>query len=436
MAEVACLRDIQPLTGRLVPLPTVQEVHPFHEEGEESMLVFLVGKLLDAKFPRDPSLNLAFLRRFAKPEHLPDHLKREQEADVASEQGASPAKSIYILISPPLPDRLELESLLGPYAPTPSGTTTEAVSSEGTRTLSSTVRLQSTKIPLQPPTSREQAEDWSRKYWPTTYNPAAQPSSHSPSPVTLSRTQSSISPHAGLYLSLAKKLAHESQQSQRGRPVGAVVVDPTLLESNRDDPLSAIVGVAGDSRRYHNPNHVPPGQPTNPSPHSYSPDFEGQPSDHALMRVISLISHKRLAATAAATATSPPTDQPLVPPDPFQPPTPPLSPLESHFFHLDNLASPSGGGYLCTSLDVYITHEPCLCCAMGMLLSRFRTIIVGKRVRGSEFGSLDAEKGYGLHWRRELNWRAIGFEFFEEGEAADEDNGDGEESGHGLHFHP
>lgn len=25
---------------------------------------------------------------------------------------------------------------------------------------------------------------------------------------------------------------------------------------------------------------------------------------------------------------------------------------------------------------------------------------------------------YGLHWRKELNWRALGFEFVEEGEGA------------------
>lgn len=92
----------------------------------------------------------------------------------------------------------------------------------------------------------------------------------------------------------------------------------------------------------------------------------------------------------------------------------------------------SQGGYLCTDLDVYLSHEPCLCCSMGMLLSRFRAVIfprrgrlvsgglasepvvgpVGEEVEG-EAGK-DGREYYGLHWRKELNWRALGFEFVED----------------------
>ncbi|KAJ5171784.1 hypothetical protein N7492_004377 [Penicillium capsulatum] len=97
----------------------------------------------------------------------------------------------------------------------------------------------------------------------------------------------------------------------------------------------------------------------------------------------------------------------------------------------------SEGGYLCTDLDIYLSHEPCLCCSMGMLLSRFRAVIFPRRGRmttggiSSEpvVGPVAVETGeegnqhrpdssldrlyYGLHWRKELNWRALGFEFVE-----------------------
>lgn len=106
----------------------------------------------------------------------------------------------------------------------------------------------------------------------------------------------------------------------------------------------------------------------------------------------------------------------------------------------------SQGGYLCTDLDVYISHEPCLCCSMGMLLSRFRAVVFPRSGR-MESGGLasepvvsptavdehehngNTETGektngsssedrlyYGLHWRKELNWRALGFEFVVDGE--------------------
>lgn len=108
----------------------------------------------------------------------------------------------------------------------------------------------------------------------------------------------------------------------------------------------------------------------------------------------------------------------------------------------------SQGGYLCTDLDIYLSHEPCLCCSMGMLLSRFRAVIFPRRGRMASGGlasepivapftdELDqaASAGtppvdenhkrqyYGLHWRKELNWRALGFEFVEDedGETCDE----------------
>lgn len=116
----------------------------------------------------------------------------------------------------------------------------------------------------------------------------------------------------------------------------------------------------------------------------------------------------------------------------------------------------SQGGYLCTDLDVYLSHEPCLCCSMGILLSRFRAVIFPRSGRmetgglatepvvsatpaGDDVGQernaeentterSDERMYYGLHWRKELNWRALGFEFVED------EKGDTKE-GESVHFH-
>ena len=104
------------------------------------------------------------------------------------------------------------------------------------------------------------------------------------------------------------------------------------------------------------------------------------------------------------------------------------------------------GGYLCTDLDIYLSHEPCICCSMGILLSRFRAVIFPRAGRLNSGGlasepivrpspvqkesNTDTQTApddqasdgaenpgrpyYGLHWRKELNWRALGFEFVED----------------------
>ena len=122
------------------------------------------------------------------------------------------------------------------------------------------------------------------------------------------------------------------------------------------------------------------------------------------------------------------------------------------------------GGYLCTDLDVYLSREPCLSCSMGLLLSRFRAVIFprgGRMVTGglasepiaapvasgveedhpARIENRDQDKSrdprnnrkyYGLHWRKELNWRALGFEFVEDGYLFEEMGVEGED---GVAFH-
>ncbi|KAI1977453.1 hypothetical protein LOZ51_005060 [Ophidiomyces ophidiicola] len=423
------LDGLTPLSGRLVALPTVQELRPSFEQADalvaeidiksantvqkprKTKPFVICARLLDSTFPRDPSLSLTHLRRFAKPEHLPEHLKPASEGDSSTSTSTSTGSTIYVLISPPLPDRSELLALLTPYLPPNNNNNNPAP----------TPILRTTTIPLQPPLSPTQARQWSHDHWPTTYNPAAQPASHAPPPKILQRAHTSLARHAGRFLALAWHAARDAQTSSCGRRVGAVVVDPALVADNdNDDPLAAVVAVAGDARYRDGPRPTVPRAPDEDGgggggepPLKYDPDTEGQPSSHAVMRAIDLVSQKRQCGAA------PPPPSSLLS----------LSALEARFFGVANLSAPAGGGYLCTGLDVYVTHEPCVCCAMGVLLSRFRAIVVGRRDGRRAGAALDAEKGYGLHWRRELNWRAMAFEFVEDGV---EDDGGGDD-GFGFH---
>ncbi|CAG8402984.1 unnamed protein product [Penicillium salamii] len=469
------IRDLHPLGGQVVPIRTVQETRPVEEFADAFVAEVNVKaaskviKALDSAFPKDPSLPLSHLRRFAKREMLPQPLREAIEAQNAP---AAPGQTLFVLLSPPLPDVEKLKAILAPFAPTPAPATPNATATDGATDQSSvqTIHLQPVKIPLCPPFNTTQAETWTKTLWPVVFNPAAPRSFVAPPPQTLTRAQESIEPHAGYFLSLAHLVAQEAEQSGLGRGVGAVIVDPAITsESEQWD--EAVLAVAGDAR-YSRPEGGAPSQaqqhpPPNPASKTYNADLEGGPELHALMRAVELVARWRRENDR---------EDPSLESDT-------LSPLESHFLyrhHPDPVPlspslkrkheDPTGsdivgesdlhvplpaprsvdhsvpapatprirtraqGGYLCTDLDVYLSHEPCLCCSMGLLLSRFRAVIFprGGRLESgglasepvvgpvaeetpAESGSKEGERGYyGLHWRKELNWRALGFEFVED----------------------
>lgn len=364
--------------------------------------------LLKELFPQpDPSLNLYHLRRFAKPAFLPTHLNPLGEDENTSVSNPT----IHLLVTPPPPNPEDLTATLSPYLP-------DAIP----------ITIRKTQIPIYPPRSAQQALEWSAKYWPCTYNPAAHSAAHSPPPHLLSKTLSELNGNAGEYFALARYVADEAASSGRGRGVGAVIVDP---EAEKRD---GIVTVAGDARwsTHSSANVVPEG-------HREERQGEGRPEQHALIRAVALVAEKRLSLvslTHPQSATSKSTGGP------------PLSELETYFYNRaeNPLPTRAEGGYLCTGLDVYITHEPCVCCAMGMVHSRFRAVAVDARgmmkvghgglsvaeaeivpdndgdvkqeegIDKSAGGTSSRPRGYGLHWRKELNWRVLGFQFIDDGD--------------------
>lgn len=372
--------------------------------------------------------------------------------------------TLFVLIPPPLPEREHLCATLAPYTPAAVASSTKAEGGDGNCNNGDDVRLLTTRIPLQPPLSAAQAEKWTKELWPVTFNPAAPRGMVAPPPQLLRHVMQSIAgsssgPGPGYYISLARKVAREAEESGRGRGVGCVVVDATGSSSK-----PVIVAVAGDAR-YAYP--CPVQQDTEEESSPQRPNIREQekrgPESHATMRAIEMVASQLRAASSSeheqSSAGKPPTL------------TPPLTPLESEYYNTSHRSAgdadaASVPGYLCTNLDLYLTHEPCLSCSMGILLSRFRAVVFARKGRLSSGGLAseevpnnsssrekqdsapdahaqtpqeagDEEKMsnqrqrnyYGLHWRKELNWRALCFEFVEDDETGNIDDNDHDSGG-------
>ncbi|KAK5096931.1 tRNA-specific adenosine deaminase subunit tad3 [Exophiala xenobiotica] len=263
-------------------------------------------------------------------------------------------------------------------------------------------------VPLHAPLNETQAKDWTERHWPCIYNPAAQLLQDAPPLHLLRKIRMELETvQTDNFITLAQLVAEEASTSGRGLGVGAVVVDPVTQQ---------VIAAAGDAR-YH------PGGKPDPND-----DTGGRPEWHALMRVISMVANKelrrRLAAGShqkfAATCSEGLPGQAVSATEQYY--------LDHTLFGEDadskfpgyppRHTAPRAEGYLCSNLDIYITHEPCVCCAMAMVHSRFRACVLINRMQNS--GALCARThqsllGYGLFWRRELNWRVLTFRYKDSG---------------------
>jgi tRNA-specific adenosine deaminase 3 len=206
-------------------------------------------------------------------------------------------------------------------------------------------------------------------------------------------------------MEIARQLGQSSASSGCGKSIGALIIDP---KSQR------IVAGAGDAR-FHD---FPLGNASAPL---------GNVLAHAALRAISIVGNQRVALREQCAKRSPSntfaTQSPIYV-------DAPLSTLE-HSLVADSPLE--YGGYLCTNLDIYLTHEPCVMCSMAILHSRFGRVIFGKETasggiaaerKGTRDDGKEHAARYGLWYRSELNWRMMAWQWVDEEEPDGGEDGD------------
>ena len=265
-------------------------------------------------------------------------------------------------------------------------------------------------VPMLAPTSPEQAAAWSEQYWPTFYRKTNPFGAH---PATIARAELELQePRSGTVgveeaLALAEQVAREVEHGELGAGTGCVIVE-------RDGDTTEIIAVAGDARRKPLPNE-----------HGGDACCQGNIMAHSVMRAIGMVGRKRLrvasqtiakgAAKAEGNFAAVGLTHDVAARDAFFVDLP-VNTLEAKYFQHDNIKP---DGYLCLKLEVYLTHEPCMMCSMALVHSRVGKVIFKHRM--PETGGLTAEKasndsgpvglGYGLCWRKELNWQFMCWEY-------------------------
>lgn len=333
------------------------------------------------------------------------------------------------------------------------------------------LEIKEVTVPRLAPTSPSQADVWSDMYWPTFYrktNPfGAHPSAiekaetdlHQPIDDNISIEQAmELSEHAG---SLTEKEGF-------GICTGCVIVE-------RVEDKTEIIAVAGDARRKPLPSEIGAdvldgslesietsfvdNQDGTNAPDSANARTKarrekrkkkkaaekaaseaethgctsGNVMSHAVMRAIGMVGRKRLrvasqpissaAAKAESNFAAAGLEHDEEARDAFFLDLP-INPLEQQYFDKDNLKP---DGYLCLKLEIFLTHEPCIMCSMALVHSRVGRVIFKHRM--PKTGGLTAETvsndtgpvglGYGLCWRKELNWQFMCWEYAAEAKKRD-----------------
>ncbi|KHJ33160.1 putative cytidine deaminase-like protein [Erysiphe necator] len=358
--------------------------------------------------------------------HLETESKRElDQTSLSSDQSSQEDSSRLIIVCPM--ETILLKPLIGIFS---------SVDID-----SSSPIIIPASVPLLAPTSAVQAKIWSQTHWPTIYkknNPFG------PHPSIVSRAQIEILNEVGKWMNLAWTLARESKESGQGEEIGVVVV-----KRSKGCSSGRVVTVAGDARWLNWP-----------SEHRL---VKGNPAAHAVMRAIAMVAtairhqdlkrkkketvettNSSISSSSSSFSSSSPSsspccilsnlkvteDQQEVGSDkeaplktksfPFSKSIfyeQPLSIIERHYYkealltnHLQK-EEDYEKGYLCHGLEIYCTHEPCIMCSMAMIHSRFTRVVFERRMHNT--GALTAEGllGYGLFWRKELNWTMLAWQW-------------------------
>ncbi|KAI9819789.1 MAG: tRNA-specific adenosine deaminase subunit tad3 [Thelocarpon impressellum] len=392
--------------GRLVALKTILELRA----AEETVDVYTVEipataangvlGLIREKLPGAENTGLQHLRRFVKPEFLPERLRT---AISGSRHGglSPPNPTLQLLVS--TVDLIPQDALLALLSSSPA--------------LQASLDIHITPVPFHPPTSAAQAARWTAQYWPVIYkrnNPFG------PHPHVVERAEAELHADgdAARFMTLAEQAAQDAWRHGLGEAIGAVVVEP-----HPTGPPTVLV--AGDAR------WTGPGAGARSGP--------GNVSAHAALRIIGLVARKRRSQTPSPLFTPAPGTGSKILQDH------PLTALET--LHFSN-AELDPNGYLCLNLTLYLTQEPCVMCAMALLHSRFARVVFGRRMSctgglcasaaspGEGDGDGDGGLGYGLFWRDELNWKTLAWEWewLTQGEK-DEDRGGKDEGRVGEMVH-
>lgn len=250
--------------------------------------------------------------------------------------------------------------------------------------------IQEISVPVFAPTSAVQAAEWSSTYWPTIYK-NTNPYGPHPSMVRRAELELMADGKADEYMGLARKVAREGEQSKHGMGIGAVIVE----RGSGAGKTPRVVAAAGDAR-------FQGLIPESSTGDGVAAKLQGNVMGHAVLRAIAMVADKRLALEEIEGNKKPSPKQQ----DPAVFTSYPLTPTETHYAGMTgNLTA---GGYLCLDLELYLTHEPCIMCAMAILHSRFGRVVFGQTMRDT--GALSAEVGsleYGLFWREQLNWKYL-----------------------------
>ncbi|KAL8861027.1 MAG: hypothetical protein Q9178_002540 [Gyalolechia marmorata] len=443
------LSSIIPRQGRLIPLRTKAEVEHSSPHIIQAYIVEVpqksandILKAIDAVINAHTTSppNLQHLRRIIKPSHLPTHL---QHPIPSADLRKSPTLHLLVCPTASIPV-LTLNTSLAAILPAhpPSVFVCD--------------------IPLYPPTSQQQAKEWSEKYWPAVwrkYNPFG------PQPSEIEKAEEGLMRClVGRMMGLAVEMGRGVEEMGCGVGVGVVVADG----------MGRVIIGAGDGRWGNDERfgcHYRREDDGGMEGGSNAGKGNGNPMAHAVMRAIGMVARKRRdLATSQAQHTRnnpPPFPSPTISQEtaPLFPshqdpgsesemqgkPKPnhfidhPLTPLEQHIYTHSPLEP---GGYLCLDLDIYLSHEPCVMCSMAILHSRFSKLIFARRMlrtggmsaegedheSGEDGGNNDDDdsnesntdgmnmndkeekitSGYGLFYRPELNWRMLAWRWEEE----------------------
>ncbi|KAI1388773.1 cytidine deaminase-like protein [Hypoxylon trugodes] len=444
--------------GTLVPLKTILELrdnlclglaYVTRAPNKSTNDVVNVARALAGD---DAANNLPHLRRCVKPCDLPPHLK-SQFMNEGNGRQVHLGKSnwLYIVLGPV--DRMPYEELVNGLS---------AIDD-----IRDDIFVTTVPVPLMAPTSQIQANMWSQQFWQTVYrknNPLG------PHPSTISRSETNVSRDVRIWMTLAHEVAKKAEISGLGEPIGAIIVKRTI--PGRPDPVRATPAnqgpnqgpaesdsnnegtavdagnaveapaagdVTGDTNQLdvsnaENQGDAQPGPEPEPRETTQivalaadarwhqqeRTGHTGNPMAHAALRAISMVAQKLVRAEER------PKSEPRVMEfEAFQ--DKPLLDDEQIVFNADH---PCPDGYLCHELELYMTHEPCIMCAMAILHSRMGRIVFRQRMpltggMCSEDRSHDAcatsgtcqtglcggGQGLGLHWRKELNWTLLGWEW-------------------------